>query len=356
MAAAAGSPGVSRTSGSLVGRGKMRFNGTMRTRCWHARWGGRGWLILLALVCPVAAPGRGPGSSLAAPAGYHLVWHDEFDGTALDRQHWQFDTGPGFIVKGPPGQPATVVRGWGNNELECYTDRPANAYVADGALHLRAIREARDGSDYTSARLRSGGKGSPALFVHRYGRVEWRAKLPTGQGYWPALWLLPQDDAYGTWAASGEIDVMENRGSEPGIVQGTIHYGGSWPKNVWSGQQYRLPNNGSVAEWHVYGLDWEPGRLRWSVDGVVYAARDFWWSATAGKPNPWPAPFDRPFFLVMNLAVGGQFGGDPSADTRFPQEMLVDYVRVYDRDGPLGPVPPPGPGRVADLSVVHTVK
>ena len=306
-------------------------------------------IFVAGLACLTAAAPAVPPS----PTGYHLVWHDEFDGTAIDRSRWAFDTGVGFTVPGPPGKPPTVLPGWGNGELECYTDRPANAYVAGGSLHLRAIKERFGGGRYTSARLRTGGKGGPPLFAHRYGRFEFRAKLPTGQGYWPALWLLPQDEAYGGWAASGEIDVMESKGGHPDTVQGTIHYGGSWPKNVWAGQEYRLPDRGTVADWHVYALDWDPGRLRWSVDGVVYATRDFWWSKTAGVDNPWPAPFDRPFYVVMNLAVGGQFGGNPTADTTFPQEMLVDYVRVYDRDNDPGPVARPGAGKPTDRSVVR---
>ena len=318
-----------------------------RSRLPHRASSAAAGLLCLATTAPTAAP--------PAPAGYHLVWHDEFDGTTLDRTRWAFDTGVGFTVPGPPGRPPAVVRGWGNDELECYTDRPANVYAAGGALHLRAIEERRDGAAYTSGRIRTGGPGVPPLFAHRYGRFEFRAELPTGQGYWPALWLLPQGPAYGTWAASGEIDVMESRGGLIGEVQGTIHYGGTWPANVWSGQRYRLPRGGTVADWHVYAVDWSPGRLVWSVDGVVTERRDYWWSRTTGHAaaNPWPAPFDRPFYVVMNLAVGGQFGGNPDQSTRFPQEMLVDYVRVYDRDGGPGPVLPAGPGSEADRSVVQ---
>ena len=317
----------------------------------------RVWLSWVARCCGLSglfALGAAAPTQIPAPAGYHLVWHDEFDGTMLDRSRWAVDTGVGFIVPGPAGNPPAVVRGWGNDELECYTDRPANVYLAGGALHLRAVKEGREGAAYTSGRVRTGGPGAPPLFAHRYGRFEFRAKLPAGQGYWPALWLLPQDQAYGTWAASGEIDVMESRGGRPTEVQGTIHYGGCWPSNVWSGQRYRLPHGGTVADWHVYAVDWSPGRLVWSVDGVLTERRDFWWSRTTGKArgNPWPAPFDRRFYVVMNLAVGGQFGGNPDGSTRFPQEMLVDYVRVYDRDDGPGPVQLPGAGSEADRSVV----
>ncbi len=308
------------------------------------------WRAALSLLC-LSAAAPTPATGPAAPPGWHLVWHDEFDGSEVDRTRWDFDTGTGFYIPAGHGHPGQWVNGWGNNELQCYTDRHANAYVADGSLHVRAIKENYRGGTYTSGRLRTGGKGELPLFAHRYGRFEFRAKLPVGQGYWPALWLLPQDEAYGGWAASGEIDVLEARGGRPGVAQGTIHYGGSSPANVWHGQQVRLPGVGTVADWHVYAVDWDPGRIRWSVDGVVYADRDFWWSRTGQTANPWPAPFDRPFYVVVNLAVGGQFGGDPDGGTAFPQEMLVDYVRVYDRDAPAA-TRPAGPGNVGDRSVV----
>ena len=309
----------------------------------------------LCLTAAAPAPSTGPTVATAPtpPAGYHLTWHDEFDGTAIDRTKWDFDTGTGISVFDDHGRFVTFVNGWGNAEQECYTDRHANAYVAGGSLHIKAVKEDYRGGHYTSARLKTGGRGEVPLFAQRYGRVEFRAKLPTGQGLWPALWLLPQDEAYGGWAASGEIDVMENRGSQPDVVQGTIHYGGTSPKNVWAGQQYRLPDGGTVADWHVYGLDWQPGRLAWSVDGVVWFTRDAWFSRDRrGVDRPWPAPFDRPFFVVINLAVGGQFGGNPAAATTFPQEMLVDYVRAYARDGGDGPAQPKG-AAAAETSFVN---
>jgi beta-glucanase (GH16 family) len=321
----------------------------MRPACRHSGLTRSAGLVLGGVVCLIAAA---PETTVPPPARHHLVWHDEFDGTEIDRTKWDFDTGTGFYVSPAGGHPGFWVDGWGNGARQCYTDRHANAFVAGGVLHIRAIREPYHGGPYTSARLRTGGKGELPLFVHRYGRFEFRARLPVGQGYWPALWLLPQDEGYGGWPASGEIDVVEARGGRPDIVQGTLHYGSKSPGNVWSGQQYRLPPGGDVGDWHVYAIDWEPGRIRWSVDGVVYSTRTFWCSCTAGKPNPWPAPFDRPFYVVMNLAVGGQFGGDPDANTKFPGEMLVDYVRVYDRDGGPGPLQPRGAGSATDPSVV----
>ncbi len=152
-------------------------------------------------------------------AGWQLAWSDEFDDMDVDPAKWTFDIGNG-------------VGGWGNNELEYYTSRATNVYVADGLLHIVARNEVPqyNGFDYTSAKLKTLGR-----FSKKYGRFEFRARLPQGQGYWPALWMLPQDSVYGGWAASGEIDVMENRGSTPTTTGGTIHYGGSWPDNVYSG-------------------------------------------------------------------------------------------------------------------------
>ena len=311
-----------------------------------------GGLLCLSGAAP-ETPNAAPPMPPADPPGYHLAWHDEFDGDHVDRTKWDFDTGTGFYVDGANGQPGFFVNGWGNDELECYTDRQANAYVADGSLHIKAVKEKYKGGQYTSARVKSGDAAGKALFATTYGRVEFRAKLPVGQGYWPALWMLPQDEAYGGWAASGEIDILEVRGSEPTLAQGTIHYGGSSPKNVYNGKQYKLPDNGTVADWHVYALDWEPGKLSWSVDGHVYFTRDYWFSQDAKREvRPWPAPFDKPFYVVMNLAVGGRFGGNPTPDVPFPDEMVVDYCRVYQKDGGPGPVQPQGPGKPTDPGAV----
>ena len=160
-----------------------------------------------------------------APAGWKLAWSDEFDGKEVDPAKWNFDHGS-FLQAGSEWLP-----GWGNGELEFYTKRPQNVSVQDGMLHIRALREHFKGSEFTSARLTT-----RKLFAKRYGRFDIRAKLPTGRGIWPAIWMRPQDDAYGGWAASGEIDVMEARGQEPQKVLGTLHYGSRWPANVHSGR------------------------------------------------------------------------------------------------------------------------
>jgi uncharacterized repeat protein (TIGR03803 family) len=237
---------------------------------------------------------------------WQLVWNDEFSGGSIAPNHWTFDIGAG---------------GWGNNELEYYTSRSQNAYVSNGVLHIGARKENYNGSSYTSARLKTLG-----LFAQTYGRFEFRAKLPQGQGYWPALWMMPVDSVYGGWAASGEIDVMENNGSNPTTVLGTIHYGGTWPNQAQSsGPAYTFPAGDSVTNFHVYALEWTSNAVTWYVDSQLYETQTSWWSSGGS----YPAPFDRPFYLIMNLAVGGNFVGPPNANTVFPGEMQVDYVRVY---------------------------
>jgi len=292
-------------------------------------------------------------AAAAKPANseWKLVWSDEFNGTEIDRTKWDFESGNGF--KTDNGQ---WVGGWGNNELEYYTDRPENAYIKDGALHIRAVKENYKGCKYTSSRLRTRKTDKTALFNKAYGRFEFRAQLPTGKGVWPAIWLLPQDEKYGGWAASGEIDIMEARGQEPDKVLGTLHYGSKWPGNVHTGKDYILPDKGTIADFHVYALEWEPGEIRWYVDDQLYQTQNFWWSSSdgskGGKPagesdlNPWPAPFDQPYYIILNVAVGGQFLGNPDKSTAFPTEMVVDHVRVYDKAAGYGPVKPRGEGKL----------
>jgi beta-glucanase (GH16 family) len=257
-------------------------------------------------------------------AELQFVWGDEFNGNCVNTRHWTFDIGNG---RG----------GWGNNELEYYTSRTQNVYVADGVLHMVARKEPYMGHRYTSAKLKTRG-----LFSQKYGRFEFYARLPQGQGYWPALWLLPANAVYGSWAASGEIDVMENKGGDPGKILGTIHYGGAYPHNVHShGPHFNFPAGDSAKNFHLYAVEWTTNSISWSVDNHVYETQTNWWSSSSsGDPsdhNPYPAPFDQPFYIIMNLAVGGQFGGNPDDTTVFPAEMQVKYVRVY------GEIPSPLP-------------
>ena len=241
-----------------------------------------------------------------------LIWADEFDGTAVDLARWTFQTGNGTEVGLPPG--------WGNNELQYY--QAENATVAGGFLTITAKEESAGGLDYTSARLRSLGKGD-----WTFGRMEMRARMPIGQGIWPAFWMLPSDTSiYGTWAASGEVDIVEYIGSQPNRILGTIHFGGPYPQNVYSTSSYFLTSGTFNDDFHVFAVEWEFGEIRWYVDGILYAARTEWFS-TGG---PFPAPFDVDFHLLLNLAVGGNLPGPPNASTVFPQELVIDYVRVYE--------------------------
>jgi beta-glucanase (GH16 family) len=284
---------------------------------------------------------------------WKLVWNDEFEGTVIDKAKWDFDIGNGFYANAKQW-----ISGWGNDELQYYTRDPANAFVKDGMLHIRALKQALHGYAYTSARLKTRQKDGSPLFRQKYGKFEFRAKLPTGQGIWPALWMLPQTETYGGWASSGEIDVVEARGQEPTKVLGTIHYGSRWPLNTHAGTDYILPGRSTIADFHVYALEWEPGAIRWYVDGRRYASRSFWWSSSksaGGKPvmpstegdlHPWPAPFDQPFYLIMNVAIGGKFLGNPNRTTVFPAELVVDYVRVYEKVGGYGKPKPRSQGKL----------
>lgn len=283
-----------------------------------------------------------PAASIAAPkdktgnndlnlkqnkSEWTLVWSDEFNGTEIDRSKWTYDIGNWIVDENGNG----ITSGWGNNEKEYYTDSSENSFIDDGKLVIKAKKEQVTDQfgtyDYTSAKLKTKG-----LFSKKYGRYEIKAKLPTGKGLWPAIWMLPEEDKYGTWAASGEIDIMEAWGSSPHKVAGTIHYGEGWPNNKYTGKEFELPKNRGIDSWHTYALEWEPGELRWYVDGELYQTQNKWYSK--GKDNAanfsYPAPFDQEFYLVMNLAVGGWFDGDPDETTKFPSQMEVDYVRVYD--------------------------
>ncbi|MGI8385340.1 carbohydrate binding domain-containing protein [Robertmurraya sp. P23] len=258
---------------------------------------------------------------------WSLVWSDEFSGTDIDRTKWTFDIGNWITDQNGNG----ITPGWGNNEKEYYTDSNENAFINDGKLVIKAKKEQvtdKFGTyDYTSAKLKTKG-----LFSKKYGRYEIKAKFPVGKGLWPAIWMLPEEDKYGSWAASGEIDIVEGWGSRPYNVAGTIHYGEGWPNNKYTGKEYEFPKNRGIDSWHTYALEWEPGELRWYVDGELYQTQNKWYSK--GKDNAanysYPAPFDQEFYLIMNLAVGGWFDGDPDETTQFPKQMEIDYVRVYD--------------------------
>jgi len=243
--------------------------------------------------------------------GWQLVWNDEFSGADIDLDKWEYE------VNG---------QGGGNNELQYYTDRPRNSFIQDGNLIILAMNESFTGTDgtrqYTSARLHTRNKGD-----WKYGRFDIKAKLPYGQGLWPAIWMMPTNSVYGGWAASGEIDIMELLGQESNRVYGTLHYGGSYPNNSHSGSSFRLPSSSFATDYHLFTIEWEENEFRWYVDGILYLTQNEWSTNVA----PYPAPFDQEFYLILNVAVGGNWPGNPDETTIFPQTMVVDYVRVYKK-------------------------
>jgi beta-glucanase (GH16 family) len=270
------------------------------------------FIMVSLVVLSAAAPGP-EGRQSARSADDELVWSDEFDGTGVDVNKWEFQLGDGCAIG---------LCGWGNNELQWY--RAENARVENGQLIITAKREPFGTKQYTSTRMRTMKKGD-----WTYGRFEIRAKLPYGRGLWPAFWMLPTDSVYGGWAASGEIDIMELVGHEPNKTHGTLHYGGPWPQNKSTGASHTLKEGTFADDFHLFALEWGPGEIRWYVDGVRYQtqpnAEAKWWSSG----GPFPAPFDQRFHLLLNLAVGGIWPGAPDATTVFPQTLVVDYVRVY---------------------------
>jgi beta-glucanase (GH16 family) len=235
-----------------------------------------------------------------------LVWNDEFSGNTLDMSKWSYQIGRGCEL--PAGC------GWGNGEQESYTS--SNAVVSDGTLKIVAK------PDLTSSRIRTMGK-----FSKTYGIFEARMKLPNFTGAWPAFWMMPESDAYGGWAASGESDSMEAK-NECSVVQSTLHFGGAWP-NQKDSDQCKAPCLSSVAPgWHTFRLVWRPKGMRWFVDGVQTCWRNDWWSDSA--PNVDGPPFDKPFHIILNLALGGGYPGKAVDASQLPQQLEVDYVRVWD--------------------------
>ncbi|MCA1029520.1 carbohydrate binding domain-containing protein [Bacillus timonensis] len=267
---------------------------------------------------------------------WKLVWSDEFNGTELDQTKWSYDTGNGFVD--PSGN---YIPGWGNQELQYYSED--NVKVQDGKLLIEGKKETafddRGTYEYTSGKVTTRGK-----FSKTFGKFEARIKLPQGQGFWPAFWMMPEDDVYGGWAASGEIDIMEAAGGRTNKVGGAIHYGGQWPNNAYTAKDYTFPDGQDITDFHVYSVEWEPGEIRFYVDGNLFQTLNNWNSTGAGNATKYsyPAPFDQEFFLILNLAIGGWYGGNPDATTNFPGTMEVDYVKVYELEGKeyLEPVEP----------------
>jgi beta-glucanase (GH16 family) len=245
-----------------------------------------------------------------AERSYTLVWSDEFNGEAgasPNSEYWNFNIGTG-------------QNGWGNQELQYYTDRPSNVSMnGSGQLVITARREAMGGMPFTSARINTMEK-----FEHAYGRVEARIQNPYGPGLWPAFWMLGSNFGEVGWPQSGEIDIMEMRGQQPSVIHGSLHGPGYSGGNPISGS-YGLPNGRFDADFYLYAVEWTPDRIDFFVNETLY-------NRVSKKDVPGEWVFDQPFFLILNVAVGGNYVGFPVDETPFPQQMKVDYVRVYSID------------------------
>jgi beta-glucanase (GH16 family) len=253
------------------------------------------------------APGTGGAATPSAKCPdttWKLAWSDEFEGSAgaaADASKWTYDTGPN----------------WYNGELQDYTSGTTNASLdGNGNLVIEAREEAREGKQYTSARLKTEGKKT-----FTYGRFEGRMKLPYGQGMWPAFWMLGGN----SWPNTGEIDIMENLGREPSIVHGTFH-GPGYSGAAGPTASYTLPGGAKLSDdFHVFAIEWETNVVRWYVDGILYSTK----TPSDIKGNTWV--FDHGFFFILNLAVGGEWPGNPDSTSVFPQKMVIDYVRVCQK-------------------------
>jgi len=269
--------------------------------------------LIHILLIAIFLPGFGAACSstsaqatptpIAAPAGWTLAWHDEFEGDKIDPASWTYDLG-GW--------------GWGNGEAQNYTSRPENARLENGMLVIEARQEKFEDSYYTSARLKTQG-----LKEFQYGRIEARLKVPSGAGLWPAFWMLGNDFNGSNWPDCGEIDIMEYIGREPDLIMGTVHgpgYSGALGISQWNRQTYNIAD-----DFHTYAIEWGPDQIDWFYDGVKYH------TVTRDDVGDRKWVFDHPFFIILNLAVGGQLPGPVGLDTVFPAQFLVDYVRVYQK-------------------------
>jgi beta-glucanase (GH16 family) len=235
--------------------------------------------------------------------GWSLIWSDEFNGSSLDGSKWQLENNEG------------------DHGMSAYTSRPQNLSVSDGCLVLQAQKENYSGKPYTSTQVSSRGKG-----FWKYGRFDIRAKLPYGQGMWPAIWMMPNSPAYGGWPRSGEIDIMENLGDNTKLFYSTLHCGTT--NQMYQGT-YTTPADQSLSDsFHVYTMIWDTSSFVFYFDSTHN-----YWNCDKWAPNntTYPKPFDQPFFMMFDLAVGGSWGGPPDSSTVFPQKMLVDWIRVYKR-------------------------
>jgi beta-glucanase (GH16 family) len=237
--------------------------------------------------------------------GYKMVWSDEFSGNQVNSNYWTAEVGNGN-------------NGWGNNELEYYRDSPHNIFVSDGHLIIEARKESYGGYDYTSARIKTEGK-----YSFTYGRVDIRAKLPKGQGIWPALWMLGSNISSVGWPACGETDIMELIGSQPSVVHGTLHWASTSGSDTYKSATY---NGGDFSQrFHVFSILWAQDTMKLYVDDHLYL------TGTKTDVGAASYPFNANQFFIFNVAVGGGFPGNPDSSTAFPQRMFVDYVRVFQQ-------------------------
>ncbi len=269
-----------------------------------------------------------------ASENWTVAWEDQFNGTELDTTKWSYEIG----VRSGDDTTSSAAIYWGNNEKQYYTEESVS--VKDGYLVITGDKLTQDTKDkygitdtfveYSSGRIRTITDEGNVLAATTYGRIEASMILPAGQGYWPAFWMLPATDYYGVWASSGEIDIMEARGSQPTAVNGTIHYGGQWPNNISTEGTYTFPNDGNITEEHVYAVEWEPGELRWYVDDVLYRVENNWYGMDAnGEKYTYPAPFDEDFYILFNLAMSGNYvSNELPLEEELGRQLKVNYVRI----------------------------
>jgi len=270
---------------------------------------------------------------VASQQTYQLVWSDEFNGNSLDLSKWQYEVN---------------CDGGGNNELQCYTNSPNNVAVQNGSLVITAIPQNLNGKQYTSGRI-----NTAASAAWKYGRIDFSAKSPNGIYLWPALWMMPRDNTYGGWAASGEIDIFESRSTQ-NTQESTLHFGGSWPNNIYEGSGPQTMSFDMAADFHLYSAIWTPTQIQFLVDNKVYYTQTLQKSFWSGKGNnPYTAtgqPFDQYFYIIINLAIGGGFFGNNANSLTLQQasawanaKFYIDYVRVYQLTNSAVVTPTPAP-------------
>ena len=267
-------------------------------------------------------PGNGETPGDGGESGeldWQLTWEDNFEGNELDESKWNYSTGNGH---------AEGIPGWGNEELQFH--QKENVKVEDGKLIIEGKKEAAS-DEYGSYEYTSGLIDTRGKFAQKYGRFEAKMKLPEGSGYWPAFWMMPEDDVYGGWAISGEIDIMEAAGHNPNVIGGALHYGGQWPNNTYTAKDYVFPEGSDNTDFNVYSIEWEPGEIRYYVNDDLYQTLNNWHATDSdGEKYAYPAPFDQEFHIIFDLSIGGWYGKQPDETTGFPGKMEVEYVRAYE--------------------------